>query len=68
MSIAALRTPSHLKEFTMTDDTDVEFDNLSPRLQHALNKVSKMDDPIEVFFILENDRIKPFILREEIEE
>ena len=67
-AVTASQTPSHLKEFAMTHKTDIEFENLSPRLQRALEKIATIEDSIDILFIHEDEQIRPFILGEEIED
>ncbi len=48
----------------MTNNTNIGFENLSPRLQRALDKIAMMDDPIEILFIHEDEEVRPFIFGE----
>lgn len=52
----------------MINKTDIKFENLSPRLLRALDKITAIEDPIYILFIHEDEEIKPFIFHEETEK
>jgi len=46
----------------MPNKTHTEFENLSPRLRRILDKISRINDPVEILFIHDDYEIRPFIL------